>query len=96
MFNPEVLTLMLGWIGGVAGIVGFTEKIKWFYRHADERLKKILNYITSIVVSLAISGLFLYLTDLWTIKQMILYAIPLWLASSGVYDSLHTKKQENC
>ncbi len=89
MYNPDLQTLLLGWIGGIAAIQGFTEKLKWLYRNVDDRLKKVLNYVVSFMVSLVVCGVFLYLTGLFSIKGMFLYAIPMWLAASGIYDFSH-------
>ena len=92
MFNPNVLTLILVWIGSIAAVQGFTEKLKWLYRKADDRLKKILNYINSFVVSLVVCALFLFLTNTFSVKGIFLYAIPIWLAASGIYDAFHIPK----
>jgi uncharacterized membrane protein HdeD (DUF308 family) len=93
-FNPHAIDLLLIWIGGIAAIQGFTEKLKWLYRKAEPRLKKILNYVASVIVSLVVTGVFLYLADTFSIKALILYAIPIWLAASGIYDALHVPKSQ--
>ena len=93
-FNPELQGLILAWIGGIPAIIGLTEWLKGLYKNADDRLKKILNYITSFVVSFGVCAAFLALTGQFRIKLILFEAIPLWLASSGSYDALHTKKEE--
>ncbi len=93
-YDPQLTNLILVWIGGAAAVQGLTEKLKWLYRNADSRLKKILNYITSVVVSLAVTGLFLFLTDVFSVKGMFLYALPVWLVASGIYDAIHVPKTQ--
>lgn len=93
-FNPEVMNLLLVWIGGVAAVQGLTEKVKGFWKNADHRLKKILNYGASVIVCLAVTGLFLLLNDSFSIKELFLYAIPIWLTASGIYDAMHTPKTQ--
>ncbi len=93
-YDPQLSNLILVWIGGAAAVQGLTEKLKWLYRNADSRLKKILNYITSILVSLVVTGLFLFLTDMFSVKGMFLYALPVWLVASGIYDAIHAPKSK--
>jgi len=93
-YDPQLSNLILVWIGGVAAVQGLTEKLKWLYRNADSRLKKILNYISSILVSLVVTGAFLYLTDVFSVKAMILYTVPVWFVASGLYDAVHVPKSQ--
>ena len=92
MFDTNIQSLILVWIGSIAAVQGFTEKLKWLYRKADDRLKKILNYINSFVISLVVCALFLFLTNTFSVKGIFLYAIPIWLAASGIYDAFHVPK----
>lgn len=92
MFDANIQSLILVWIGGIAAVQGFTEKLKWLYRKADDRLKKILNYVVSFLVALFICGLFFFLTGTFSIKSTLLYAIPIWLAAGGIYDFSHLPK----
>ncbi|MDY0231881.1 MAG: hypothetical protein WDA47_03255 [Bacilli bacterium] len=91
-FNPELQGLILAWIGGIPAIIGLTEWLKGLYKNADDRLKKILNYITSFVVSFGVCAAFLALTGQFRISLTILECIPIWLASSGIYDATHVPK----
>lgn len=94
MFKPEVFEMLLVWIGGVAAVQGLTEKVKGIWKNADQRLKKILNYGASIIICLLITGLFLYLNNSFSVKELILYAIPIWLTASGIYDAYHIPKTQ--
>lgn len=94
MYSPDISSLILVWIGGIAAVQGFTEKLKWLYRNADDRLKKVLNYLASILISLFVSGFFLYLTNSFSLKATVLYAVPIWLAASGIYDAYHIPKTQ--
>jgi len=91
-YDPNLQTLILTWIGGIPAVLGIVEKLKWFYRNADSRLKKILNYINSAIVSFGVTALFLLLTGQFRISLTILECIPIWLASSGIYDATHVPK----
>lgn len=93
MFDANIQSMILVWIGGIAAVQGFTEKLKWLYRKADDRLKKVLNYLSSILVSLFVSGFFLYLTNSFSLKATALYAVPIWLAASGIYDAFHVAQK---
>ena len=93
MFDTNIQSLILIWIGSIAAVQGFTEKLKWLYRKADDRVKKILNYINSFVVSLVVCALFLFLTNTFSVKGVFLYAIPIWLAASGIYDAYRSKSK---
>ena len=93
-FDPAVINLFLIWIGGTAAVQGLTEKVKGIWKNADQRLKKILNYGASIMICLLITGLFLYLNNSFSVKELILYAIPIWLTASGIYDAYHMPKTQ--
>lgn len=93
-YNPEIANYILLWIGGIAAVQGLTEKVKGIWKNADQRLKKILNYGASIIICLLITGLFLYLNNSFSVKELILYAIPIWLTASGIYDAFHTPKTQ--
>lgn len=93
-FNPEVISLILLWIGGVAAVQALTQKLKGLWKSADQRLKKVLNYSASIVICLIVSGLFLYLNDSFSLKALFLYAIPVWLTASGIYDAFRQPKTQ--
>lgn len=93
-FNPDLMNLILFWIGGIAAVQGLTEKIKGLWKNADPRLKKILNYTASVLVCLVIVALFLFLNDSFSVKSLFLYAIPIWLTASGIYDAYHIPKTQ--
>ena len=93
-FNPDVINLILIWIGGIAAVQGLTEKIKGLWKSADQRVKKILNYGASVIVCLIVTGLFLFLNDSFSVKELLLYAIPIWLTASGIYDAFHAPKTQ--
>ena len=90
-YDPNLQTLILTWIGGIPAVLGIVEKLKWFYRNADSRLKKILNYINSAIVSFGVTALFLLRTGQFRIGLAVLESIPIWLAASGIYDFTHQK-----
>lgn len=90
-FDPNVTNLILVWIGGIAAVQGLTEKIKGFWKNADQRLKKILNYAASVIICLVITGMFLFLNDSLSIKELFLYAVPIWLTATGIYDAYRSR-----
>ncbi|HUM33643.1 MAG TPA: hypothetical protein PKX32_00120 [Candidatus Saccharicenans sp.] len=93
-FNPTLINLLLIWIGGIAAVQGLTEKVKGLWKNVDQRLKKILNYGASVIVCLIVTGLFLFLNDSFSVKELFLYAVPIWLTASGIYDAYHVPKTQ--
>lgn len=93
-FNPEVMNLILFWIGGVAAVQALTQKLKGLWKGAGPELRKVLNYSASISVSLIVCGLFLFLNDSFTLKKLFLYAIPVWMTASGIYDAYRQPKSQ--
>lgn len=93
-YSPELTNLILTWLGGIAAVQGLTEKAKLLWKNADVRLRKILNYLASIIISILLCAVFLYLNDSFSFKALFLYAIPIWLAASGVYDAFHASKSQ--
>lgn len=91
-FNPDLTGIIVAWIGGIAAVQGLTEHVKSLWKNADPRLAKILNYAASILVSLTVVAVFLILTDGFSFRSLFLYAIPIWLTASGMYDAFHTQK----
>lgn len=87
MYEKSLTDMILVWIGGIAAVQGLTEKLKALWKDADQRLSKILNYLASVVVAVAVSGLFLYLNGLFSVKALFLHAIPIWLMATGIYDA---------
>ncbi len=92
-FNPEITNLILLWIGGVAAVQALTEKLKGLWKDSDPRLKKILNYLASIIICLIVSGVFLFLNDIFSIRGLFLYAVPVWITASGIYDAYRSKSE---
>ena len=93
-FNPDLMNLILFWIGGVAAVQSLTQKLKGLWKRADSELRKVLNYSASIAVSLIICGLFLFLNDSFTFKKLFLYAIPVWMTATGLYDAYRQPKSK--
>lgn len=91
-YNPAVLEAIIFWIGGIAAVQGLTEQLKKLWKNADARLARVLNYVASVVMALAVPAVFLALNDMFSVKSLLLYAIPIWLMATGIYDAFHTPK----
>jgi len=92
MFENSLYNSMLAWIGGVGlvqVIVEYLKKLFWFVKD-----KKLLGYVLSILVSFAVAALYLYLIGSKIYPEFILYGIPFWVTSSGIYDIYHPSKQQ--
>lgn len=93
-YNPEIMNLLLLWIGGIAAVQGLTEKLKCIWKNADSRLRKVLNYLASILVCFLVCATFLALNNSFSLKALFLYVIPVWLTASGIYDATHFPKTQ--
>jgi hypothetical protein len=92
MFKKEIFDLLITWLGGVGLVQVITEYLKKPFGFVKD--KKLLGYVLSVIVSFAVTGLFLYLTGNQVWPNLALYGIPLWVMASGIYDIYHTPKSQ--
>jgi hypothetical protein len=92
MFKQEIFNSLIAWIGGVGLVQVITEYLKKPFRFIND--KKLLGYVLSVIVSFAVTGLYLCLTENQIWPDLVLYGIPLWVMASGLYDIYHTPKSQ--
>ena len=92
MFKPEIFEMLLVWVGGAAGVQALTELLKTLWKSADTRLKKILNFLAAIIVTVVLVAAFLWANDIFSLKTLVLYGFPMWLIASKIYDIYHPSK----
>jgi hypothetical protein len=92
MFENGLYNSMLAWIGGVGLVQVIVEYLKRLFGCVKD--KKLLGYALSIIVSFLVTVLYLYLIGSKIYPEFILYGIPLWVTSSGIYDIYHTPKSQ--
>jgi hypothetical protein len=91
MFKPEIFEMLLVWVGGAAGVQALTELLKTLWKNADTRVKKILNFLAAIIVTVALVSAFLWANDIFSLKALVLYGFPMWLIAAKIYDIYHPK-----
>jgi len=94
MFKPEVFEMLLVWVGGAAGVQALTELLKTLWKSADTRLKKILNFLAAIIVTIVLVTAFLWANDIFSLKALVLYGFPMWLIAAKIYDIYHPKANQ--
>ncbi len=94
MFKPEIFELLLVWVGGAAGVQALTELLKTLWKNADTRLKKILNFLSAIIVTAGLVSAFLWANDIFSLKALVLYGFPMWLIAAKIYDIYHPKASQ--
>lgn len=95
MFKPEIFEMLLVWVGGAAGVQALTELLKTLWKSADTRLKKILNFLAAIIVTVVLVAAFLWANDIFSLKALVLYGFPMWLIASKIYDIYHPSSKAN-
>lgn len=89
MFKPEIFEMLMVWVGGAAGVQALTELVKSLWKSADTRLKKILNFMSAIIITIILVAAFLWANDIFSMKAMVLYGFPMWLIAAKIYDIYH-------
>ena len=92
MFKQEIFNSLIAWLGGVGLVQVITEYLKKPFGFIGD--KKLLGYVLSVIVSFAVTGVYLYLTENRIWPDLVLYGIPLWVMASGIYDIYHTPKTQ--
>ena len=92
MFKPEIFEMLLVWVGGAAGVQALTELLKTFWKSVDTRLKKILNFMSAIIITIILVVAFLWANDIFSLKALVLYGFPMWLIAAKIYDIYHPTK----
>ena len=95
MFKPEIFEMLLVWVGGAAGVQALTELLKTLWKSADTRLKKILNFLAAIIVTVVLVAAFLWANDIFSLKALVLYGFPMWLIAAKIYDIYHPSQSNN-
>lgn len=92
MFKQEIFNSLIAWLGGVGLVQVITEYLKKPFSFVKD--KKLLGYVLSVIVSFAVTGVYLVLTENRIWPDLVLYGIPLWAMASGIYDIYHTPKTQ--
>lgn len=87
MFDPGLTNTILVWLGGQAAVRALTSHIVKALDKLNCQLHTLWGYLVSVSLSVIITATFLWATDQFSGKSLVLYAVAVWVTASGIYDS---------
>lgn len=94
MYDPVITQNILAGVFGIISVVALVTYLKSLIIKdtMSAFVKKLLGYVISAAVSVAMTGAYLLLVaHAFTVGSLLMYSFSVWFVASGLYDTFHPK-----